>query len=125
MRECPKCKIPMDQNWIYRQEIERCSQCNGIFLDYGELGYIVRLMKHYRSIDLNEPEIETLDASNREPYSCPADGAVLKRQDYGGLPVDTCSECRGVWLDDGELVSLKRTENHIRSNLDLYIRLGK
>ena len=125
MRNCPKCKIPMSQNSLYGQEIERCSQCNGIFLDYGELGHIVRLMKLYRSIDLNEPEIETLDTSNREPYSCPADGAVLKRQDYGGLPVDTCDECRGVWLDDGELVSLKKTENHIRSNLALYIRLGK
>ena len=125
MRKCPKCDFPMGQSWLYRQEIERCAGCNGIFLDEGELGYIVRLMKLYRSIDLDEPEIETLDDPNREPYTCPADSSILKRQDYGGLPVDTCDECRGVWLDDGELVSLKRTENHIRSNLNLYIRLGK
>ena len=57
MRQCPKCKIPMAQNWLYRQEIERCGQCNGIFLDEGELGDIVRLMRIYRSVGLDENEI--------------------------------------------------------------------
>ena len=125
MRKCPSCEIQMDKGALYLQEIERCGECNGIFLDEGELGAIVRLMKLYRSVKLEEPEIETLDDIERLPYLCPADGSKLTREDYGGLPVDTCSECRGVWLDDGELVSLKRTENHIRANLALYIRLGK
>ena len=126
MRKCPKCDYPMGQSWLYRQEIERCPGCNGIFLDEGELGDIVRLMKLYRSVELEEPEAETLDGSNRDPYICPADGSTpMTREDYGGLPVDTCSDCRGVWLDDGELVSLKRTEMHIKANMKLYIRLGK
>ena len=125
MRKCPKCQFPMSQSWLYRQEIERCAGCNGIFLDEGELGDIVRLMKHYRSVKLEEPEAETLDEVEREAYKCPTDENLLTREDYGGLPVDTCDECKGVWLDDGELVSLKRTEMHIRSNLNLYIRLGQ
>ena len=125
MRKCPKCDIPMGENWLYRQEIQRCAQCNGIFLDEGELGDIVRLMRIYRSVGLDEPEAETLEDTEREAYLCPADDNILTREDYGGLPVDTCNECRGVWLDDGELVSLKRTEMHIRSNLNLYLRLGE
>ena len=125
MRNCPKCKFPMGQNWLYRQEIERCAQCNGIFLDEGELGDIVHLMRIYRSVDLDEKDVETLDEVEREPYLCPADDNILTREDYGGLPVDTCTQCRGVWLDDGELISLKRTENHIRSNMNLYVRLAE
>ena len=125
MRKCPSCKdTVMNKDTLYLQEIERCKDCNGIFLDEGELGAIVRLMKLYRSVNLEEPEIETLDDIGRPPYLCPADGSKLTREDYGGLPVDTCDECRGVWLDDGELVSLKRTENHIRANLGLYVRLA-
>jgi len=125
MRKCPSCKdTVMNKDTLYLQEIERCKDCNGIFLDEGELGAIVRLMKLYRSVKLEEPEIETLDDVERQPYLCPADGNKLTREDYGGLPVDTCDECRGVWLDDGELVSLKRTENHIRANLGLYVRLA-
>ena len=126
MRKCPSCEpdVIMRQDTLYRQEIERCPTCNGIFLDEGELGAIVRLMKLYRSVNLNEPEIETLDDIERFAYLCPADGSKLTREDYGGLPVDTCDQCRGVWLDAGELVSLKRTENHIRANLGLYVRLA-
>ena len=70
-------------------------------------------------------DVETLDEVEREPYLCPADDTILTREDYGGLPVDTCDQCRGVWLDDGELISLKRTENHIRSNMNLYVRLAE
>ena len=55
----------MAQSWLYRQEIERCAQCNGIFLDEGELGDIVRLMRLYRSVDLDEPEAETLEETER------------------------------------------------------------
>ena len=44
---------------------------------------------------------------------------------YGAMTLDAIGDkCRGVWLDDGELVSLKRTENHIRANLGLYVRLA-
>ena len=125
MRKCPKCDIRMGKHLLHRQEIERCPQCKGIFLDEGELGNIVRLMKIYRSVGLDESEAVTLDDVERTSYSCPADDNILTREDYGGLPVDTCDKCRGVWLDDGELVSLKRTEMHIRSNLNLYIRLGQ
>ena len=126
MRKCPKCQFPMGQSWLYRQEIERCAGCNGIFLDEGELGDIVRLMRLYRSVELEEPEAETLDESEREAYNCPScESTLMNREDYGGLPVDTCSDCRGVWLDDGELVSFKRTEMHIKANLNLYVRLGQ
>ena len=125
MRKCPKCQFPMEINQLHSQEVERCAGCKGIFLDEDELGDIVRLMGIYRSVELEEPEVETLEEVDREAYKCPADESILTREDYGGLPVDTCNECRGVWLDDGELVSLKRTEMHIRSNLNLYIRLGE
>ena len=83
-------------------------------------------MKLYRSVELEEPEVETLEGSEREAYNCPScNSSPMNREDYGGLPVDTCNGCRGVWLDDGELVSLKRTEMHIKANLNLYVRLGK
>ena len=49
----------------------------------------------------------------------------MERKDYGGITVDVSKDCTGVWLDDGELFSLKTTENHIKENLKLYIRLGQ
>ena len=34
---------------------------------------------------------------------CPTDGATLVLTDRSGVEIDYCPECRGVWLDRGEL----------------------
>lgn len=34
---------------------------------------------------------------------CPIDGATLVIADRSGVEIDYCPECRGVWLDRGEL----------------------
>ncbi len=39
---------------------------------------------------------------------CPRDCAALVRTDRSGVEVDYCPECRGVWLDRGELDQIIR-----------------
>ena len=34
---------------------------------------------------------------------CPVDNEVLVMADRGGVEIDYCPKCRGVWLDRGEL----------------------
>lgn len=34
---------------------------------------------------------------------CPVDNSVLLMSDKFGIEIDYCPECRGVWLDRGEL----------------------
>jgi len=34
---------------------------------------------------------------------CPIDGAELIMTDRSGVEIDYCPQCRGVWLDRGEL----------------------
>ncbi|BDZ60582.1 hypothetical protein Lsed01_02490 [Demequina sediminis] len=34
---------------------------------------------------------------------CPVDNATLVMSDRQGVEIDYCPECRGVWLDRGEL----------------------
>ena len=35
--------------------------------------------------------------------TCPTDGALLVMTDRSGIEIDYCPQCRGVWLDRGEL----------------------
>ncbi|MDP8970855.1 MAG: zf-TFIIB domain-containing protein [Actinomycetota bacterium] len=35
--------------------------------------------------------------------NCPVDGTVLQMTERQGVEVDYCPQCRGVWLDRGEL----------------------
>lgn len=37
---------------------------------------------------------------------CPNDDAVLTMSERSGIEIDYCPECRGVWLDRGELDKL-------------------
>lgn len=37
---------------------------------------------------------------------CPIDQATLLIRDKDGIEIDYCPECRGVWLDRGELEKL-------------------
>jgi Zn-finger nucleic acid-binding protein len=34
---------------------------------------------------------------------CPVDGTVLQMMERRGVEIDYCPQCRGVWLDRGEL----------------------
>lgn len=34
---------------------------------------------------------------------CPVDNSVLQMTDRQGVEIDFCPQCRGVWLDRGEL----------------------
>ncbi len=43
MMQCPKCGAPMHTYNRNGVQIEQCSGCRGIFLDYGELESITRL----------------------------------------------------------------------------------
>jgi Zn-finger nucleic acid-binding protein len=35
--------------------------------------------------------------------NCPVDGATLVMSERQGVEIDYCPQCRGVWLDRGEL----------------------
>ena len=37
---------------------------------------------------------------------CPIDGIDLMATERGGIEIDYCPQCRGVWLDRGELDKL-------------------
>lgn len=41
---------------------------------------------------------------------CPVDGTTLVMTDRQGIEIDYCPDCRGVWLDRGELDKLIERE---------------
>jgi Zn-finger nucleic acid-binding protein len=41
--------------------------------------------------------------SPSSPMACPADGTTLVMSERAGIEIDYCPQCRGVWLDRGEL----------------------
>ncbi|MFD6419005.1 zf-TFIIB domain-containing protein [Streptomyces sp. NPDC060194] len=46
--QCPKCRAPMHTYNRNGVQIEQCSGCRGIFLDYGELESLTRLESQWQ-----------------------------------------------------------------------------
>jgi hypothetical protein len=115
----------LDEVPLAGERVDRCRSCQGIFFDYGELGSLVRMVRLFREAQIDEPDLDLVpDREHGRAVPCPADGAAMAPDDIGGVVVDICPACRGLWLDGGELAALKIAEAGIRAHLGLYRRLG-
>ena len=125
MRKCPKCHNQvLGEYWTQSQMVDRCATCGGQFFDDNELESIIEMVEIIQEIEIDETDIETLEETSTPSYLCPEDENKMVREDYGGVSVDICPKCDGVWLDKGEIIALKGTEDHIKNNMKLYISLG-
>ena len=50
-----------------------------------------------------------------EPLRCPNDGARLVELDRSDVLIDACPQCRGVWLDRGELDKILVMERRMQA----------
>ncbi|MBI5624006.1 MAG: DUF4178 domain-containing protein [Elusimicrobia bacterium] len=91
---CPKCHGPLQFVRLPDSvDIEACPFCNGVFYDLSEL-----------TVDL---KIENLMASR---YVCPKCGGAMKAGTVfaGKLTLEHCGQCQGIWLDPGEIQTLRK-----------------
>ena len=102
--------------------LDRCRVCAGVYLDHGELGRIESWDREHgkrrvQPVDFVRRAYEqairpdTGDVAD-EPVAldCPACDEVMFEREWSIgtlIRVDVCLECRGVWLDPGELETLE------------------
>lgn len=100
---CVKCNSVLDKSRVGDIEVDLCPSCGGLWLDRGE---IERLAKVPR------PEVDELRkvltggaqaGFSDTPSACPACPGKLTEARVGKVLVDVCNQCRGVFLDKGEL----------------------
>jgi Zn-finger nucleic acid-binding protein len=53
---------------------------------------------------------------SREPLRCPTCGSRLVEVERSEILIDACPECRGVWLDRGELDKILIKERQLGSS---------
>ena len=126
MRKCPSCTIELKEVQYHKQIVDMCPTCGGAFFDAGELETIIQIVDIFRNIRLLEEEIDTVSTYEKERILyCPECSKEMNPKEIAGEIIDVCPNCRGIWLDKGEIIALKIAENHIKAYLNLYIRLGE
>lgn len=106
-------------------EIDHCPSCSGVYLDHRELEKIqdaaashapelvppTREQRVWARARENARPLDGIAATDEaSPLVCPSCGGEMAERDYGfgsEVSIDTCIECRGVWLDFGELEALE------------------
>jgi Zn-finger nucleic acid-binding protein len=105
-RVCPKCSDKLRERPLKASgiRVDSCVTCYGLWFDRWELeGHLGTLCSEI---------VPSLDARVTR-RRCPACKLAMTTFDLdtSGVMVDMCEECKGVWLDPGEL---KRLEEHVR-----------
>lgn len=92
-------------------EVDSCPACLGVWFDAAELS------EFYQSPELQQRLTPVGGGSVHHTYEisararcCPRCRKAMDRPHVGGIAVDVCRECRGIWFDHGEL--RKITEIH-------------
>ena len=59
-----------------------------------------------------EAERSAEEAERKSHYMrCPKCGGNLAAEDYQGVEIDRCTDCKGIWLDPGEIEELVARED--------------
>ncbi|MFD3788295.1 zf-TFIIB domain-containing protein [Streptomyces cyaneofuscatus] len=84
MMQCPKCHAQMQTYNRNGVQIEQCSGCRGIFLDYGELESLTRLESQWAQQAPPPPPAPQAYPQAAPPAHAPAWGAPQYGQQHGG-----------------------------------------
>ena len=114
-RDCPRCfselKSETVRKGIWNIEIDKCDSCLGVYLDKGEL------MTLTGNRPLHHLTTKHLGIDSGSELLCPSCGSVMDDEHPGGVEIDVCLQCNGVWLDKKELDLLKELDSSILKTL--------
>ena len=117
---CPKCNADLQVSELLGVRIDRCPSCMGSWFDRNEL----RQARNQADSDLAWMEINLWKETDgfhvrRESVECPSCGEKMASVGYAdtGVQIDYCSDCGGIWLDNGEFRQIIKSLEHDIDNM--------
>jgi Zn-finger nucleic acid-binding protein len=104
---CPKCRADMEPVEYEGTEVDRCTICQGIWFDAGEID-MLKSKQAAAAIDIGDKKTGK-ESNSIDRYDCPRCGGAMVRvvdpvQNH--IWYETCGGCNGSYLDAGELHDL-------------------
>jgi len=108
--KCPRCLSNLEAVLLGGSLIiDRCSRCEGVWLDQGEISF---LMTDKKALETYSKE--GLSRANNTLEKCPrCQDACLRSGFIPGFKyeVDECPKCKGLWLDGHEFKKLNQSHS--------------
>ncbi len=108
-RDCPHCFELLEKKsfkkGLWSVDTDVCKSCDGLYLDKGEL------LKLTSNRPLHNITTKYLGVDSDSELLCPGCGSIMDMESIGGVEIDVCLQCNGVWLDSDELEQLKELDS--------------
>ena len=104
-KDCPLCETDLSHAKLSDWRFHYCSSCRGFLINGADLLKIIRYVRGTAPRMNRKPEPIDPAHLNRE-ISCPHCSEAMSAHPYygpGDYVIDSCTSCRCVWLDAGEL----------------------
>ncbi len=122
---CPKCSAAMDKVQYESIEVDRCTDCKGIWFDMLEQEHL-KAIEGSEEIDIGDPEVGK-QTNIVDQITCPVCESRMIRMVDGRQPhiwFESCTVCYGVFFDAGEFRDYKQ-ESILDFFRDLFSRERK
>jgi Zn-finger nucleic acid-binding protein len=107
---CPICEVELSAGLIVGNPVLYCETCRGALFGGENLLHVVRKLRAERTGPPDKPRPLNPEELRRK-IRCPACRGVMEAHPYygpGNVVVDSCAQCRLVWLDQGEIGAIER-----------------
>lgn len=81
--------------------LDFCTYCEGVWCDAEELNKLLMV---------DDKLLTNYHQNHKSGFNCPACGSEMLKTRFQGddnLELDVCSQCKGIWLDKGELETIE------------------
>lgn len=105
--KCPRDDNNLQPRGIWEIECNDCPKCHGIWLSYPEIKTLYErgaLAVPAQVYSRNEATCKYNKSESN--IHCPIDDSQMETYDLESLQIDICPECKGLWLDEGEVEKL-------------------
>ena len=106
--ECPKCNSDMEKVTYENIQVDRCTNCKGIWFDMLEHEHL-KAIENSQSIDIGEPKVGK-EFNKIDKIDCPVCHTQMIRMVDSKQPhirYEACTICYGVFFDAGEFKDYK------------------
>lgn len=107
---CPVCRQGLVQAAVEGYPALQCPGCAGLLLTNDDFAMVVRLRR--AACERPSAGPQPLDAESlQRATDCPTCGKRMETHPYygpGNQVIDSCSRCKVLWLDSGELTAIER-----------------
>ena len=105
---CPKCESAMETVTCHDFQVDRCTNCKGIWFDMLEAEHLKEI-EGSENIDIGDPKTGK-EYNKVEHISCPECHEPMLRMVEKGQPhiwYESCPVCYGLFFDAGEFKDFK------------------